>query len=523
MKKTIKISLGGITYNIDEDAFALLDNYINNLKQRLINDKEGKDIIQDIEERIAELFAEKKGSLESISIEIVKEVLVILGDPDQIASETENSNATKQKYHYQKRLYRDPERSYIAGVCSGLGEYFSIDPIVLRIVFLVLIFFKGFGLILYAILWIAVPRALTPRQRLEMKGEPINISNIEKTIREESSQIRQNIKKSGLRGFLEGFVYVVGRLAYWFIQFMLVIVKVIAIIIAVTLIVTMLIALFALINVIFFGGLLFKGAFPMIHGIPLGEVITSFFEFSTSIWITIPIFLVVAIPIFALLYLGIRILFNFRARDRFIGLVAAGIWVFSIVILAFTIYSQAQSFMVRKSVTENVTLEQPNPNRYLRIQATDNSENFYKESNRMIEIDEYALTKIDGKSVIIGKPSITIEKSSKKFPEIEFIRKARGSNKLTAEMNAKSIKYSYTIKDSVLNFDTYFVLPEGAKWKAQELTINLLIPDDYKIYVDFSMEDLLNAHQPKSDYWPNEMLEKKWEMKEKKLKELENL
>jgi hypothetical protein len=75
----------------------------------------------------------------------------------------------------------------------------------------------------------------------------------------------------------------------------------------------------------------------------------------------------------------------------------------------------------------------------------------------------------------------------------------------------------------VLNFDTYFVLPEGAKWKAQELTINLLIPEGYKIYVDFSMEDLLNAHQPKSDYWPNEMLEKKWEMKEKKLKELENL
>ncbi len=521
MKKTIKISLGGITYNIDEDAFALLDSYINNLKQRLINDKEGKDIIQDIEERIAELFAEKKGSSESISIEIVKEVLNILGDPDQIASETENPNAARQKYQYQKRLYRDPERSYIAGVCSGLGEYFGTDPIVIRIIFLVLLFFKGLGLIIYTILWIAVPRALTPRQRLEMKGEPVNISNIEKTIREESSQIKQNIRKSGLRGFLEGFVYVVGRIAYWAIQVMLVFVKVIAIIIAVTLIVTMLIALFALINVIFFGGLLLHGAFPIVHGIPLGEVITSFFEFSTSIWITIPIFFVVAIPIFALLYIGIRILFNFRARDRFIGIIAAGIWVFSIVVLAFTIYSQAQSFMVRKSVVETNSLEQPNTNRYLRIQATDNSESFYKEPNRMIEIDEYALAKIEGKSVIIGKPRITIEKSSKKFPEIELIRKARGSNKLIAEMNAKSIEYTYTIKDSVLNFNNYFILPEGEKWKAQELTINLLIPEDYKIFVDFSMDDLLNAHQPKSDYWPNEMLERKWEMKEKKLKELE--
>lgn len=523
MKKTIKISLGGLTYNTDEDAFTLLDNYLNNLKQRLINDKDGKDIVQDIEERIAELFAEKKGVTESISIEIVKDVLNILGDPDQISSETDNSDFTKAKHQYQKRLYRDPERSYIAGVSSGLGEYFSTDPIVFRIVFLILIFFKGFGLVLYTILWIAVPRALTPRQRLEMKGEPINISNIEKTIREESSLINQNIKKSGLKGFLESLVYIIGRCAYWFIQVMLIIVKAIAIIIAVTLIVTMLIALFALINVIFFGGLLLKGAFPMVHGIPLGEVITSFFEFSTSIWLTIPIFLVVAIPIFALLYLGIRILFNFRARDRFIGLVAAGIWVFSIVVLAFTIYSQTQSFIVRKSVTENISLEQPNQNRYLRIAATNNSENFYKGSNRMIEIDEYALVKIDEKPVIIGRPSITIEKSSKQFPEIEIIRKARGSNKLSAELNAKSIKYNYTIKDSVLTFDNYFVLPFGEKWKAQELLINLQIPENYKIYVDYSMEDLLNAHQPNSDYWPNEMLERKWEMKEKKLKELENL
>ncbi|RPH34244.1 MAG: PspC domain-containing protein [Bacteroidales bacterium] len=522
MKKTIKISLGGLTYNIEEDAFILLENYINTLKQRLISDKEGKDIIQDIEERISELFAERKGTAESISIDLVKEVLEILGNPDEIASGAESGNTSSRNYQSQKRLYRDVERSYIAGVCAGLGEYFGADPIVIRIIFIFLIFFKGLGIVLYLILWIAVPKAITPRQKLEMKGEPVNLSNIEKSIREESSQINQNFKKSGLKGFLESIVYIIGRFAYWVIQFLLIIVKVIAIIIAVTLIVTMLIALFAVINVIFFGGLLFHGAFPMVHGIPLGEVITSIFEFSTSIWLTIPIFLVVAIPIFALLYLGIRILFHFKARDRVIGLIAATIWVFSIVIVTFAIYSQAKSFTVRKQVVETFSLESTlKGSQYLRIQATENSESLFLSSPNVIEIDEYAIAKVNGKTLITGRPSIIIERSDKKYPEIEIIRKARGANKLAAELNAKSIKYNYTIKDSILNFDSYFTLPIGEKWKLQELTINLQIPENFKVFIDKSMEDLMNAHQPESDYWPNEMLERKWEMREKKLKELE--
>ncbi len=522
MKKTIKISLGGLTYNIDEDAFLILENYINTLKQRLISDKEGKDIVQDIEERISELFAEKMGSAESISIDLVKEVLEILGNPDEIASGAESSNTSGRSYPSQRRLYRDSVRSYIAGVCSGLAEYFGTDPIVIRIIFLFLLLFKGVGLILYIILWIAVPKAITPRQKLEMKGEPINLTNIEKSIREKSSQINQNIKKSGLKGFLESIVYIIGRCAYWFIQVLLIFVKAIAIIIAVTLIVTMLIALFAIVNVIFFGGLLFHGAFPMVQGIPLGEVITSIFEFSTSIWLTIPIFLVVAIPVFALLYLGIRILFHFKARDRFIGLIAATMWVFSIVVLAFAIYSQAKSFTVRKNVTETISLETSfKPGGTLHIQAIDKSDSLFLQSPKVFEIDEYTIAKVNGKTFITGRPSITIEKTSKKYPELEIIRKARGSNKLTAELNAKSIKYNYSIKDSILNFDSYFTLPLGEKWKLQEVIINLQIPENYKIYLDVSMEDLMNAHQPKSDYWPNEMIERKWVMKEKVLKELE--
>jgi phage shock protein PspC (stress-responsive transcriptional regulator) len=521
MKKTIKASLGGLAYSFDEDAFTLLDNYINTLKQRLINDKEGSEIVQDIEERISELFAEKKGAAESISFDLVKEVLEILGNPEEITSDSESSASTTTN-HSPKRLYRDTEHSYIAGVCSGIGEYFSTDPIVIRIIFLFLTVFHGFGLLLYLILWIAVPRAITPKQKLEMKGKPINISTIEKTIREESAQIDQNLKKRGVKGFIESVVYLIGRIAYWFIQFLLVIVKVIAIIIAVVLIVTMLIALFALVNVIFFGGLLFHGVFPIVNGIPLGEIITSMFEFSSSIWLTIPIFLVVAIPLFALLYLGIRILFRFKARDGFIGLMAAMVWVFAIVVLAFAIYNQAKSFTVRKNVTETIILSPKlQKGGTLRIQANDKSDSLFSSSTNVFDIEEYSIAKINGKTLITGRPIITIEKSDKEYPVLELVRKARGVNKIVAEMNAKTIKYSYTVQDSVITFDSYFTLPVGEKWKLQELSIILQIPENYKIYIDGSMEDLLNPHQPDTEYWPNEMIDRRWIMKEDILKELE--
>ncbi len=520
MKKTIKVSLGGLAYNIDEDAFTLLDNYINTLKQRLINDKEGSEIVQDIEERISELFAEKKGTTESISVDLVKEVLTILGNPEEITSSSESYNTVA--YRTQKRLFRSTEHSYIAGVCAGIGEYFSTDPIVIRIIFLFLTIFHGFGLLLYLILWIAVPRAITPKQKLEMKGEPINISTIEKTIREESSQIDQNLKNKGVKGFIESVVYLIGRIAYWFIQFLLIIVKIIAIVVAVVLIVTMLIALFAVINVIFFGGLIFHGVFPMIQGIPLGEVITSMFEFSSSIWLTIPIFLVIAIPLFVLLYLGIRILFRFKARDGLIGLMAAMVWVFSIVVLAFAIYYQAKSFTIRKHVNETFTLSPKiQKGGTLHIQAIDKSDSLFDSSTNVIAIDEYSIAKVNGKSFITGRPSITIEKSDKEYPVIELVRRARGGTNISAELNAKSIKYNYTLKDSTIFFDSYFTLPVGEKWKLQELSITLRIPENYKIYIDDSMEDLMNPHQPTSNYWPNEMVDRKWIMKEKVLKELE--
>ena len=102
-------------------------------------------------------------------------------------------SSTRNKGWRNKRLYRDEENSVLGGVCSGLGSYFEIDPIIIRIIFIVTIFFGGFGTIAYIVLWIIVPKAETTAQKLEMKGEPINIANIEKAIKEEFDHVKNRI------------------------------------------------------------------------------------------------------------------------------------------------------------------------------------------------------------------------------------------------------------------------------------------------------------------------------------------
>ena len=97
-------------------------------------------------------------------------------------------------YETTKRLYRDPDNRVLGGVCGGLGAYFNNDPLLFRILFIIIFFGMGSGLIIYLILWIAIPEARTTAQKLEMRGEPITIENIKKAVREEFENVKKNMK-----------------------------------------------------------------------------------------------------------------------------------------------------------------------------------------------------------------------------------------------------------------------------------------------------------------------------------------
>ena len=184
MKKVVKVSIGNIAFTIEEDGYLVLKGYLEELNDHYRAKQNGNEIIEGIEERMSELFIEKAGKDAMVTLPVVKEVIGILGRPDDIDQEADSatgsySSASAQQSSAPKRVYRDPDHKMIGGVCSGLASYFNIDIAIVRIIFLVLLFFSAiphliippfvnlhffggsFITIVYIILWIAIPEAKT--------------------------------------------------------------------------------------------------------------------------------------------------------------------------------------------------------------------------------------------------------------------------------------------------------------------------------------------------------------------------
>jgi phage shock protein PspC (stress-responsive transcriptional regulator) len=191
MKKTITINLGGMVFHIDEDAFRLLEQYLKSVEEHYAGDTAAREILEDIESRMAELFSERAGSAKKVITRAdAQEVINIMGYPEDFMEEDPGSAQTreerKERSHY-RRIYRDPDNRILGGVCSGLGAYFNIDPLLFRLIFIGITLLGGAGVLLYLILWIVVPEAKTTAQKLEMRGKPVNVSNIGKKVKEETA------------------------------------------------------------------------------------------------------------------------------------------------------------------------------------------------------------------------------------------------------------------------------------------------------------------------------------------------
>lgn len=216
MKKNIQINLFGTLYNIDDDAYNLLEQYLDSMRRYFSHQDGGEEIADDIEHRVAELLWNKKQQgMEAVDIDTIKEIIAQIGNPQDIdegtSKQEENisdaeyveavetpveGEKTSSKKSAPRRLYRNPKDKVIGGVCSGLAEYFGkFDVVVWRISFAVLAcvmapitdyldLFMGalFVPFVYLLLCIIVPQAQTPEDRLRMKGDEVTPENINKEI-----------------------------------------------------------------------------------------------------------------------------------------------------------------------------------------------------------------------------------------------------------------------------------------------------------------------------------------------------
>ena len=204
MNKVFNINLGGYPFTIDEDAYEHLSKYLNTIHNHFRQSEGYEEITSDIETRLAELFHEKMEGRPIVMLKDVQDAIVIMGTPEDFGAESsfEDEADTKKKrsssYKTGKRLFRNPEEEMIGGVASGVAAYFGIqDPLWVRIAFVIFTLSGGFGIPVYLILWAILPKAETASDRLSMKGEPINVSNIGKIIEEEIDHFSDKMSELG--------------------------------------------------------------------------------------------------------------------------------------------------------------------------------------------------------------------------------------------------------------------------------------------------------------------------------------
>ncbi len=207
MNKIFDINLGGMPFQIDDNAYEALTIYLTTLKQHFANTAGYEEILNDIESRLAEMFSEKvKNGSRIISMADVEEATTIMGKPEQMdeqeskkeektQQQAKETNQQSHEHWYRRRLYRNPDDKVFGGVCSGLGAMLGVDAVWIRLVFACSVLLLGTGVLLYIILWIIIPEAKSTTEKLEMQGEPINIHNIGKQIEEDAKTFGEHMKK----------------------------------------------------------------------------------------------------------------------------------------------------------------------------------------------------------------------------------------------------------------------------------------------------------------------------------------
>ncbi|PSL49278.1 phage shock protein C (PspC) family protein [Chitinophaga niastensis] len=509
MKKIININLSSRLIPIEDSAYEILRQYLDSLKKYFSKEDGGDEIVSDIESRIAEVFQDKlKKGAHCITDDDVVALKASMGTPEQFDDAPKESTEQQQKEaadaadmpRPRKRLYRDPENKVLSGVCSGLGAYFNIDPVIFRIIFALLaIGGFGSGILVYFILWIATPSADTAAEKLEMRGERVDLGNIKATIQDELNHVKGQMKNVGndFKNFSQGrgrqvgndlerffvnlasglgkvLVFVTKGFFYFFAVVMLIVLIVIGIAIAVS-----------------------SAALYPAKDLLLTSPVQSFL-----IWPAIG--LLIGIPLVALLIFIIRKLTGVKESNRYAGYTLTFLWLLGFVLAAIVASSIVKDFRRPATETQLFAIQQPSHGKLI-LKRTPG---MLSEDDGISFGDSHLLVADD--TVIINYIRVRVEKSLNDSFAVEVSRYSRGRTLQQAKELAHNIEFHLNQQDSILYLPEGFSLPTHSKYRGQRVTITIKVPVgknieiDREVYRNYSFSRNNRDDDWDSDYDSNE-------------------
>lgn len=539
MKKVMSVNIGGLVFQIDNEAYAKLDGYIGALEKQFQGTEGSDEIIGDIESRIAEIFQDKmKAGRESIRTEDIDEIIQIMGAPKDLEQDTEEAPArtsaqatatsdtgstasaettgSKQEQEYTrnkgesagkedplpgpgpKRFFRNGEDKVLGGVCSGFATYIDADPLVVRLAFLLAVLGFGVGPVLYFILWIVVPEAKTTSEKLQMKGEKVTIDSIEKAIRKEADHLKKRFEglkeeidndpdhpvnryeKRG-RDFFAGAGDLIARLFRLGVKvFVGLLVSLIAI--------TIFSAIFGVTGGLGYAAFLFPGMIGLL-----------FSSASQANMMLVGLLAVITIPLIIIAYKSFRFLLGIKVGTRPLDALFLISWIIGLGLVIIVGMRIGSEFQREVSYREEVPLS-INPVKTIYLNKLDPPARSFRHEDKL-QMDGVSFS---DDSLFFQKLKLNIEPASNGEFALYTVRRARGKNRDQAVENARSIAYRIRDRDSLLALSGEYTINQST-WRGQDLSLIVEVPVGKQIVIDERLRSMLDKVTMKS-YIPDEEL-----------------
>lgn len=486
MNKTVNINLGGIFFHIDEDAYLKLTRYFDAIKRSLNNSSGQDEIIKDIEMRVSELLSEKQQSEKHVvGLKDVDEVIKVMGQPEDYIIEDDNNSNQQTSYTKtkSKKLYRDTEKGMVGGVATGLGHYFGIEAVWLKIMFLIFVFAGfGTGIIAYIVLWAVTPAAVTTSEKLEMTGEPVTISNIEKKVREEIDNLSDKFKNADYDKMGNQVKSGAERIGTTFGDLIIKIFKIFAKFLGIILIITGISTLITLFIGVFTIGTNVFVEFPWQNFVEAGN----FTDY--PIWsFGLLMLFTVGIPFFFLTILGFKLI---SPESKTIGNIAKytllAVWIISIALLISIGLKQATEVSFENKVAKKELLNlTANDTLYVKFKYND----YY--SKNIHDRNDFEFVQDSAGNALIYSNDVRLHVlyTDGKAPYIQVEKNARGKSFADARVRAQKIQYNAQITGNQIILDNYFVTDIKNKFRDQEVNVYLYVPEGLLLKPDASVED----------------------------------
>jgi len=493
MNKTVNINLAGTFFHIDEDAYQKLQRYLEAIKRSFTDSQGRNEIIADIETRIAELFNERvENDKQVVSIKEVEQVITIMGQPEdymvdeEIFEDEPKRTYTSSRTSSTRKLYRDTENAYIGGVSAGLGHYFDVDPLWIRIAWVILFFGFGTGFLVYILLWILMPAAETTSEKLAMSGKPVNITNIEEKVREGFSNVKESLdgvadkvkngdyNKAGdkIKNTSRSFFDALGSVIMFFFKIFAKFIGIILIIVGASTLIALIVSLLSV------------GVVDLFHfdGIDMAH---TFYSSNLPIWVvSLLVLFAVGIPFFYIFILGLKILVNnLKSIGRTANFTLLALWLASIVTLAIFAAKEVAEFSREGEFTDTIELN-VKANDTLIVEMI-NNEKYARNDYRSNDFD-IVFTDDDVKQIYSSNVRFSVRSTNDSLAYLKVVKNARGRTYQDARDRAQEIDYNFNYSSGKLLLDNYFLTDAENKFRDQDVRITLYMPEGSVIYSDES-------------------------------------